>query len=132
MDDDRSIWDRWQELLRAERPDLLEILKLGVQLQAYFAAVERETLKVAQATGITWAQLGEALGASRRAVWRRATTRAAVPPTLSSEPPPFVDEDRYADLRSAMEEIAARTDQMAGEMFDAPRRTRVIRKNRTT
>jgi len=33
--------ERWQGLLSAENPDLLAILKLGAQLQAYFAAVKR-------------------------------------------------------------------------------------------
>ena len=51
MADDPSVWEQWQALLSAENPDLLKILKLGAQLQAYFATVERETLKVARATG---------------------------------------------------------------------------------
>ena len=133
MDDgDQSIWERWQGLLSAENPDLLAILKLGAQLQAYFAAVKRETLQVARTTGLTWAQLGEALGTSRQAVWQRATSRDAVSRKPRSGPHPFLDEDQYAKLRSAMEEMAARRDQMAGEMFDLPRGSRVVRKYRTT
>ena len=133
MDDgDQSIWERWQGLLSAKNPDLLAILKLGAQLQAYFAAVERETLQVARASGLTWAQLGEALGTSRQAVWQRATTRDAVPRKPRSGPHPFLDEDQYAKLRSAMEEMTARRDQIAGEMFDLPRGSKGVRKYRTT
>jgi hypothetical protein len=50
-------YGQWQALLSAENPDLLKILKLGAQLQAYFATVERETLKVlAQrgSLGLSW------------------------------------------------------------------------------
>jgi hypothetical protein len=128
MDGDLNIWEEWDALLNAENPDLLGILKLGAQLQAYFATVERETLKVARATGLTWAQLGEALGTSRQAVWQRATTPDAVPRKPRSGPHPFLDDDTYANLRKAREEMAVRRDQVAGEMFDSPRGSKLVRK----
>jgi hypothetical protein len=89
-------------------------------MQAYFAAVERETLQVARASGVTWAQLDEALGTSRQAVWQRATTREW-PHKPRSGPHPFLDEDEYATLRTAIDEVAVRRDQIAGKMFDMPR-----------
>ena len=128
MADDPSVWGQWQALLGAENPDLLKILKLGAQLQAYFAAVERETLKVARATGVTWAQLGEALGTSRQAVWQRATSPSARTPGTRSGSLSSLDEDHYERLRKAMEDVAARGDQIAAEMFDVPRGSRVVRK----
>jgi hypothetical protein len=129
MADDPSVWEQWQALLSAENPDLLKILKLGAQLQAYFATVERETLKVARATGVTWAQLGEALGTSRQAVWQRVTSSPAMTRKPRSGPPSFLDEDHYEKFRRVMEDIAARRDQVAGEMFDVPRGSRVTRKH---
>jgi len=127
MDRDQNVWEEWDALLSAENPDVLAILKLGAQLQAYFAAVERETLKVARARGLTWAQLGEALGTSRQAVWQRATTPDAVPRKRRSEPNPFLDDEKYANLRKAREELVARRDRIAGEMFDSPRGAKLTR-----
>jgi len=126
MADDPSVWGQWQALLSAENPDLLKILKLGAQLQAYFAAVERETLKVARATGVTWAQLGEALGTSRQAVWQRATSPSAKARTPRSGPSSPLDEEHYEQLRKVMEDVAVRRDQVAAEMFDVPRGSRVV------
>jgi hypothetical protein len=127
VDQERNIWDEWEALLSAENPDLLGILKLGAQLQAYFAAVERETLKVARATGLTWAQLGAALGTSRQAVWQRATTPDAVPPKHRSGPNPLLDDEKYATHRKMREELAARRDRVAGEMFDSRRGAKLVR-----
>jgi hypothetical protein len=127
MDRERNIWDEWEALLSAESPDLLGILKLGAQLQAYFAAVERETLKVARATGLTWAQLGDALGTSRQAVWQRATTPGAVPAKRRSGPNPLLDDEKYTRLQKRTEELAARRDRVAGEMFDSRRSSKVVR-----
>jgi hypothetical protein len=103
VDSEPSIWEQWQTLLNAESTDLLAILKLGAQLQAYFATVERETLRVARATGVTWAQLGEALGTSRQAVWQRATSFAGVSRKPTSGPLSRLDEKEYAKFRRTME-----------------------------
>jgi hypothetical protein len=127
MDEERTVWEEWEALLSAETPDLLGILKLGAQLQAYFATIERETLKVARATGLTWAQLGDALGTSRQAVWQRATTPNAVPSKHRSGPNPLLDDEKYARLRKLREELAARTDRVAGEMFDSRRDAKLVR-----
>jgi hypothetical protein len=127
MDEERTVWEEWEALLSAETPDLLGILKLGARLQAYFATIERETLKVARATGLTWAQLGDALGTSRQAVWQRATTPNAVPPEHRSGPNPLLDDEKYARLRKLREELAARTDRVAGEMFDSRRNVKLVR-----
>ena len=105
------------ELLHSETPDLLQILRLGAQFQAYFSTIESETLQAARAAGMTWAQLGETLGTSRQAVWQRATTWDA-----------SRDEQRTAtgrarhgeDFRKAQEGWADRRDQAASAMFDSP------------
>jgi hypothetical protein len=126
MGGDLSIWEQWEALLSAEEPDLLRILKLGAQLQEYFAAVERETLKVARATGLTWAQLGEAVGTSRQAVWQRSTSPSAVTRRGASGSNPLLADDRYAHLQKIREESAERRDRAAGAMFDSPGGSRRI------
>jgi hypothetical protein len=121
MEEGPNIWDQWQELLHSENPDLLEILRLGAQFQAYFSTIESETLQAARTAGMTWAQLGEALGTSRQAVWQRATTwdasrykqRAA---TGRARP----GEEILANFRKAQEDWADRRDQAASAMFDSP------------
>jgi hypothetical protein len=117
-------WGHWQELIHAEDPDPLAILRLGAQFQAYFSTVESEALQAARAAGVTWAQLGEALGTSRQAVWQRATTwDAARRLERPSERGPS-GEKSHDTLRRAQEDWAVRTDQLAAAMFDGtpPRR----------
>ena len=76
-----SIWEQWEGLLRAETPDLLAILKLGAQLQAYFAAVERED----PSSGASkWAHLGS-VGRSGRN--ESASCMATSHDTISAKPP---------------------------------------------
>ena len=119
--DGLDAWNEWESLLGAESPDLLAILRVGAQLQAYLAAVEREALKAARGAGLTWAQLGEALGTTRQAVWQRATTWNETGPP-SGKPRtgahPLIDEDVLARLRELQSDGAARRDRIAGEMFD--------------
>ncbi len=45
------MWDEWQVLIHSDNPDLLEILKLGAQFQAYFSTIESETLQAARTGG---------------------------------------------------------------------------------
>jgi hypothetical protein len=112
------MWDQWLELIRSDTPDLLEILKLGAQFQAYFSTIESETLQAARTAGMTWAQLGDALGTSRQAVWQRATTwdasRRRERSTNRSRP----GDGRLANLKKAQEDWAQRRDQAASAMFD--------------
>ncbi len=112
------MWDAWQELIHSENPDLLEILKLGARFQAYFSTIESETLQAAREAGVTWAQLGDALGTSRQAVWQRATTwdtsRRRDRSTRRSRP----GGDRLDNLKQAQEDWARRRDQVASAMFD--------------
>jgi hypothetical protein len=112
------MWDEWLELIHSDNPDLLEILRLGAQFQAYFSTIESETLKAARAAGMTWAQLGDALGTSRQAVWQRATTwdasRRGHRPSDRSRP----GDGKFANLKKAQEDWAQRRDQAASAMFD--------------
>jgi hypothetical protein len=124
MAEQADSWRRWQELIHAEDPDPLAILRLGAQFQAYFSTVEREALQAARADGVTWAQLGEALGTSRQAVWQRATTWDAGRRTGHPSSRSYSDEETHATLRRAREEWAVRTDQAATAMFDGPPFTR--------
>src|ERR1700728_1547133 len=79
-----DLWAEWESLLDARSPDLLAILRVGAQLQAYLAAVEREALKAPRGSGLTWEQLGDALGTTRQAVWQRATSWRDTPPASST------------------------------------------------
>jgi hypothetical protein len=117
-------WGRWQELIHADDPDPLAILRLGAQFQAYFSTVEREALQAARADGMTWAQLGEALGTSRQAVWQRATTWDVARRMDRPSERAHWGEKSHDALRKAREDWAVRTDQLAAAMFDGtpPRR----------
>jgi hypothetical protein len=117
-------WGRWQELIHADDPDPLAILRLGAQFQAYFSTVEREALQAARGDGMTWAQLGEALGTSRQAVWQRATTWDAGRRTGRPASGRYSDEETHATLQRAREDWAVRTDRAAAAMFDGPPFTR--------
>jgi hypothetical protein len=124
MAEQADSWARWQELIHAEEPDPLAILRLGAQFQAYFSTVERQALQAARADGMTWAQLGEALGTSRQAVWQRATTWDAGRRTGGASSRRYSDEETHATLQRAREDWAVRTDQAAAAMFDGPPFTR--------
>ncbi len=113
-------WGQWQELIHSDQPDLLAILKLGAQFQAYFATVESEALQAARMAGLTWAQLGEALGTSRQAVWQRATTWDSSGRHGGTADRSRPDGGRLANLQKAQEDWARRRDQAAATMFDGP------------
>jgi hypothetical protein len=119
MEEGPNAWDGWQELLHSENPDLLEILRLGAQFQAYFSTIESETLQAARTAGMTWAQLGEALGTSRQAVWQRATTWDASRHKQRSAGRAHLGEEILADFRKAQEGWADRRDKAASAMFDS-------------
>jgi hypothetical protein len=112
MPDRSNMWDEWLELIHSDNPDLLEILKLGAQFQAYFSTIESETLQAARTAGMTWAQLGDAVGTSRQAVWQRATTWDA---SRRRDRP---TDRKLANLKKAQEGWAQRRDQAASAMFD--------------
>ncbi len=117
MTEGSGIWEEWQELLHSQEPDLMEILRLGAQFQAYFSTIESETLKAARAAGVTWAELGAALGTSRQAVWQRATTWDATRHKHRSAHRPLPGEERLANLQR---EWADKRDKAAAAMFDGP------------
>ena len=129
MEEGPNIWDQWQELLHSETPDLLQILRLGAQFQAYFSTIESETLQAARTAGMTWAQLGEALGTSRQAVWQRATTwDASRHKQRTATGRARHGEEILADFHKAQEGWADRRDQAASAMFDSPPGSMTFRK----
>jgi hypothetical protein len=68
-------WDNWERLRREPEADPIEVLRAISAFQNYFAAIEREAVKVARAQDRTWQEIGAALGRSRQAVWQRAASR---------------------------------------------------------
>src|SRR5580692_10182580 len=71
-----AAWDDWEQLRQSPDPDPIEVLKAISAFQKYFAAIEKEAVKVARAQNRTWHEIGAALGRSRQAVWQRAASRA--------------------------------------------------------
>jgi hypothetical protein len=80
-------WDRWERLRQDPEADPIEVLRTISAFQKYFAAIEREAVKVARSQNCTWHEIGAALGRSRQAVWQRAASR--------------VDESKKADWEAA-------------------------------
>jgi hypothetical protein len=79
-------WGNWQRLRQDPEADPIEVLRAISAFQKYFAAIEREAVKVARAQNRTWHQIGAALGRSRQAIWQRAASR--------------VDESKAADWQA--------------------------------
>jgi len=67
-----SAWERWEDLRAGADPDPIEVLNAVTSFQEYFAAVEKEAIKVARAQGHSWQEIGAALGRTRQALWQRA------------------------------------------------------------
>jgi hypothetical protein len=78
MDPTGSFFEAWEQILESPDPDPLEILRLAAAFGSYFEAVERDGVAFARANGRTWAQIAEALGSSRQAVWQRASRDSAL------------------------------------------------------
>jgi hypothetical protein len=66
-----TAWDNWELLRTNPDADSLEVLKAISAFQKYFAAIEKEAVKVARSQGRTWNEIGAALGRSRQAIWQR-------------------------------------------------------------
>jgi hypothetical protein len=66
--------------------DPIEVLRAISAFQKYFAAIEKEAVKVARSQDRTWHEIGAALGRSRQAIWHRAAPR--------------VDESKAADWQA--------------------------------
>jgi hypothetical protein len=78
MDPTENFWEAWERILDSRDPDPLEILRAAAAFGSYFEAVERDGIAFARAKGLTWAQIAEALGSSRQAVWQRASRDGAL------------------------------------------------------
>jgi len=71
-----SAWDRWEQLRESPDPDPIEVLKAISAFQKYFAAIEKEAVRVARSQHRTWHEIGAALGRTRQALWQRTTSRS--------------------------------------------------------
>jgi hypothetical protein len=69
-------WDNWERLRQDPQADPIEVLRAISAFQKYFAAIEREAVKVARMQGHTWQEIGATLGRSRQALWQRMASRA--------------------------------------------------------
>jgi hypothetical protein len=81
-----AAWDNWQRLRQEPEADPIEVLRAISAFQKYFAAIEKEAIKVARSQDRTWHEIGDALGRSRQAIWQRAGSR--------------VDESKAADWQA--------------------------------
>ncbi len=75
--DNRSMsdaWENWERLRRDSAADPIEVLRAISAFQKYFAAIEKEAVKVARSQNRTWHEIGAALGRSRQAIWQRAAS----------------------------------------------------------
>jgi hypothetical protein len=79
-------WDNWELLRQNPEADPIEVLRAISAFQKYFAAIEKEAVKVARSQNRTWHEIGAALGRSRQAIWQRAASR--------------VDESKAADWQA--------------------------------
>ena len=74
MSKDLSAWEAWDRLIHRRDTDPLEVLRAASQFQRYFDAVQGAAAKAARSEGITWEDIGRALGVSRQAAWERFAT----------------------------------------------------------
>jgi hypothetical protein len=72
-------WDNWERLRQNPEADPIEVLQAISAFQKYFAAIEKEAVKVARSQNRTWHEIGAALGRSRQALWQRAASRVDEP-----------------------------------------------------
>lgn len=70
-------WDDWERLRQDPDADPIEVLSAISSFQKYFAAIEKEAVKVARSQNRTWQEIGAALGRSRQALWQRAASRSS-------------------------------------------------------
>lgn len=70
-----AAWDGWERLRQDPEADPIEVLRAISAFQKYFAAIEKEAVKVARSQDRTWHEIGAALGRSRQAIWQRAASR---------------------------------------------------------
>jgi hypothetical protein len=68
-------WNNWERLRQNPEADPIEVLRAISSFQKYFAAIEKEAVKVARSQDHTWQEIGAALGRSRQAIWQRAASR---------------------------------------------------------
>lgn len=70
-----TAWDKWEQLRQSPDPDPIEVLQAISAFQKYFAAIEKEAVRVARSQNRTWHEIGAALGRTRQALWQRAASR---------------------------------------------------------
>jgi hypothetical protein len=68
-------WDNWERLRQNPEADPVDVLRAISAFQKYFAAIEKEAVKVARSQNRTWHEIGAALGRSRQAIWQRAASQ---------------------------------------------------------
>lgn len=66
-----AAWDNWERLRQGPDADPLEVLRALSAFQKYFAAIEKEAVRVARSQNRTWQEIGDALGRTRQAVWQQ-------------------------------------------------------------
>jgi hypothetical protein len=71
-----SGWDEWERLRGDPDPDPIAVLEAVSAFQRYFAAIEREAIRVARSQDRTWQEIADALGRTRQALWQRAASRS--------------------------------------------------------
>lgn len=64
-------WDSWERLRQNPEADAIEVLRAVSAFQKYFAAIEKEAVKLARSQDHTWQEIGNALGRTRQAVWQQ-------------------------------------------------------------
>jgi hypothetical protein len=69
-------WENWERLRQNPEADPIEVLRAISAFQKYFAAIEKEAVKVARSQDHTWQEIGAALGRSRQALWQRMASQA--------------------------------------------------------
>jgi hypothetical protein len=91
-----TAWENWEQLRESSDPDPLEVLKAISVFQKYFAAIEKEAVRVARSRNRTWHEIGAALGRTRQAVWQRAASRSDDPKAAHWEALGQVIDDSWA------------------------------------
>ena len=89
-------WENWERLRQNPEADPIEVLQAVSSFQKYFAAIEKEAVKVARSQNHTWNEIGAALGRSRQAIWQRSDSRTDQPKRVDWEAHRRMLEDSWA------------------------------------
>ncbi len=66
-----EIWNTWDELLRKEDLDPIEILKAAAMYERYFQEVQRYAVDVARAEGRPWQEIADEVGVTKQTAWAK-------------------------------------------------------------